>query len=197
MQLTNLTLNLKPVLGLTDEQLEQICRANQDFRFERTAQGELIVMSPTEGETGNWNDGLTGQVWFWNQQTRRGKGFDSSTAFKLPNGATRPLRFLRSSAPDVAWVQQERWNGLTPEQKKKFISLCPDLVIELRSPSDDLEDLRAKMREYLENGASLGWLIIPQYQQVEIYCAGQPIQLLDRPNTLSGEFILDLCEIWN
>ncbi len=194
MQLTNLTLNLKPVLELTDEQFEQLCRANQDFKFERTAQGELIVMSPTGGETGNWNSGLTGQVWFWNQQKKLGKSFDSSTGFKLPNGANR--------SPDVAWVRQEQWDGLTSEQKKKFIPLCPDFVIELLSPTDDLEDLRAKMREYLENGASLGWLINSQDQQVEIYRPGQPIETLDRPATLSGDFILpefslDLCEIWD
>ena len=193
MQLTNLTLNLKPAMELTDEQFEQICRANRDLRFERTAQGELIVMSPTGGETGNWNSSLTGQLWFWNQQTKLGKGFDSSTGFKLPNGATR--------SPDVAWVQQDRWNALTPEQKKKFIPLCPDFVIELR-PTDDLEDARAKMREYLENGASLGWLINPQDQQVEIYRPGQPIEILDRSNILSGEtvlpgFTLDLRESWN
>ena len=193
MQLTNLTLNLKLATELTDEQFEQICRANRDLRFERTAQGELIVMSPTGGETGNWNSSLTGQLWFWNQQTKLGKGFDSSTGFKLPNGATR--------SPDVAWVQQDRWNALTPEQKKKFIPLCPDFVIELR-PTDDLEDARAKMREYLENGASLGWLINPQDQQVEIYRPGQPIEILDRSNILSGEtvlpgFTLDLRESWN
>ena len=181
MQLTNLTLNLKPTIELTDEQFEQICRANRDLRFERTAQGELIVMSPTGGETGNWNFSLTGQLWFWNQQTKLGKGFDSSTGFKLPNGATR--------SPDVAWVQQDRWNALTPEQKKKFIPLCPDFVIELR-PTDDLEDARAKMREYLENGASLGWLINPQDQQVEIYRPGQQIEILDRSNILSGETVL-------
>ncbi|PSB18195.1 Uma2 family endonuclease [Phormidesmis priestleyi ULC007] len=202
MQLTSLTLNLKPALELTDEQFEQICRANRDLRFERTSQGELIVMSPTGGETGNWNSGLTGQLWFWNQQKKLGKSFDSSTGFKLPNGATRPLRYLRSSASDATWVQQDRWDSLTPEQKKKFIPLCPDFVIELRSPTDDLEDARAKIREYLENGASLGWLINPQDQQVEIYRPGQPIEILDRPNPLSEEtvlpeFILDLREIWN
>lgn len=179
---------------VTDEQFEQICLINRDFKFERTSTGKLIVMSPTGGETGNWNSGLTGQVWFWNQQKRLGKGFDSSTGFKLPNGATR--------SPDVAWVQQERWDALTPQQKKKFIPFCPDFVIELRSPSDDLEDLRAKMREYLENGASLGWLINPQDQQVEIYRPNQLIEILDRPDTLLGEailpeFSLDLCEIWN
>jgi Uma2 family endonuclease len=186
MQLTN--------REVTDEQFEQICLTNRDSKFERTSTGELIIMSPTGGETGNWNSGLTGQLWFWNQQKKLGKSFDSSTGFKLQNGATR--------SPDVAWIQQERWDCLTSEQKKKFIPLCPDFVIELRSPSDDLEDLRAKMREYLENGTSLGWLINPQDQQVEIYRSGQPIQILDRPDTLSGEFILpefilDLREIWD
>jgi Uma2 family endonuclease len=189
----NLTVNLHSAIELTDDRFEQICSANRDLKFERTAQGELIVMSPTGSETGNWNSGLTGQLWFWNQQSQLGKSFDSSTGFKLPNGATR--------SPDLAWVRQERWDALTLQQKRKFAPLCPDFVVELRSVSDDLEDIRAKMREYLENGAVLGWLINPEDQQVEIYRLGQPVEILHRPVTLSGGavlpgFVLDLREIW-
>lgn len=189
----NLTVNLKPAIELTDEQFEQICTANRDLKFERTAQGELIVMSPTGSETGSWNSGLTGQLWFWNQQHKLGKSFDSSTGFKLPSGATR--------SPDLAWVKQDRWEALTPEQRRRFAPLCPDFVVELRSLNDDLGELRAKMQEYLENGALLGWLINPEDQQVEIYRRGRSIERLNRPETLSGEtvlpgFVLNLCEIW-
>ncbi|KAM3093312.1 Uma2 family endonuclease [Phormidesmis sp. 146-35] len=188
-----LTVNLSPIIDFTDDQFEQVCSANRDLKFERTAQGELIIMPPTGSETGTWNSGLTGQLWFWNQQTQLGKSFDSSTGFKLPNGATR--------SPDLAWVKQARWDALTPQQKRKFAPLCPDFVAELKSPSDDIEDTRAKMQEYLENGALLGWLINPEDQQVEIYRPGQPVEILHRPATLSGEtvlsgFVLDLREIW-
>ncbi|MGV0024639.1 Uma2 family endonuclease [Phormidesmis priestleyi] len=187
-----LIVNLSPAIDLTDDRFEQICSANRNLKFERTAQGELIVMSPTGSETGSWNSGLTGQLWLWNQQTQLGKSFDSSTGFKLPNGATR--------SPDLAWVKQQRWDALTPQQKRKFAP-CPDFVAELRSLSDDLEDTQAKMQEYLENGALLGWLINPEDQQVEIYRLGQPVEILHRPATLSGEsvlsgFVLDLREIW-
>jgi Uma2 family endonuclease len=189
----HLTVNLNSAMELTDDRFEQICSANRDLKFERTAQGELIVMSPTGSETGNQNWGLSGQLWLWNQQHKLGKGFDSSSGFKLPNGATR--------SPDLAWVRQDRWDALTPQQKRRFAPLCPDFVVELRSSTDDLEDLQAKMQEYLENGALLGWLINPQDQQVEVYRPGQLIETLNRPDTLSGEailpgFILDLREIW-
>lgn len=190
--MTTITLNLRPTIELTDEQFEQICRANRDLRFERTAEGELIVMSPTGSETGERNWGLNGQLWLWNQQNRLGKGFDSSTGFKLPNGATR--------SPDAAWVTNERWDALPTQQKRKFAPICPDFVVELRSPSDELEDLQAKMQEYLNNGIRLGWLIDPETRLVEIYRPNQPVQVLNNPTTLSGEsvlpgFVLDLAEI--
>ena len=190
--MTTITLNLRPTIELTDEQFEQICRANRDLRFERTAEGELIVMSPTGSETGERNWGLNGQLWLWNQQNRLGKGFDSSTGFKLPNGATR--------SPGAAWVTNERWDALPTQQKRKFAPICPDFVVELRSPSDELEDLQAKMQEYLNNGIRLGWLIDPETRLVEIYRPNQPVQVLNNPTTLSGEsvlpgFVLDLAEI--
>jgi Uma2 family endonuclease len=186
------TVNLHPAIELTDEQFEQICQNNHDLRLERTAKGELVVMPPTGGETGIRNTSLTGQLWAWNRQTGLGKGFDSSTGFKLPNGATR--------SPDVAWVRQERWQSLTSEQQRKFVPLCPDFAIELCSPSDNFEDSRVKMQEYLDNGLQLGWLIDPDNQRVEIYRPRQTVEVLDRPTTLSGEtilpgFVLDLSEI--
>ncbi|MEQ8961536.1 MAG: Uma2 family endonuclease [Coleofasciculus sp. C2-GNP5-27] len=190
--MTAITLNLRPTLTLTDEQFEQICRANRDLKFERTAKGELVVMALTGGDTGRRNLRLTGQLWLWNQQSGLGEGFDSSTGFRLPNGAIR--------SPDAAWVRLERWQALTPEQRKKFVPLCPDFLVELRSLSDELEDIQAKMQEYLANGLLLGWLIDPQRQMVEIYRPNQAVETSNQPTTLSGEsilpgFVLDLTGI--
>ncbi|TAF59096.1 MAG: Uma2 family endonuclease, partial [Oscillatoriales cyanobacterium] len=159
--MTTLTLNLNPIIKLTDEQFFQLCQENENIRLERTAKGELIIMSPAGGETGNSNAGLTAQVWIWNQQHKLGKVFDSSTGFKLPNGANR--------APDASWVKLETWNALTPEQQKKFPPICPDFVVELLSPSDSLKETQDKMKEYRDNGARLGWLINRKSRQVEIY----------------------------
>ncbi len=188
-----LTVNLKPVLELTDEQFFQLCQANRDLRFERTATGELIIMPPTGGETGNRNAGLTAQLWIWNEQYKLGIAFDSSTGFKLPNGADR--------SPDASWLRLERWNALTQEQQTKFIPLCPDFVVELLSPSDSLKVAQEKMREYIDNGVRLGWLINRKLRQVEIYRQDQEVEVLESPVTLSGEdvlqgFILNIEAIW-
>jgi Uma2 family endonuclease len=190
--MTALILDLHPAIELTDEQFEQICRANRDLRLERTAKGELIVMPPTGGETGNRNIKLSTRVEIWSSQTNLGLAFDSSTGFKLPNGAIR--------SPDASWVRLERWQALTPLQRRKFIPLCPDFAIELLSPTDELTDTQAKMQEYLVNGLRLGWLINPKAKQVEIYRLGQPVEILQNPASLSGEtvlpgFVLDLTEI--
>lgn len=184
------TLRLK--IDLTDDQFFQLCQKNRDLRFERTAKGELLIMSPTGGETGNRNFDIAVQLGIWNRQTNLGKGFDSSTGFKLPNGADR--------APDLAWIPRERWDALTREQRQKFLPLCPDFAVELRSPSESLTDLREKMQEYIENGTRLGWLIDPKNKRVEIYRAGRDVEIIQNPETLSGEdvlpgFVLELKEI--
>jgi len=191
--MTTLTLNLNPIIKLTDEQFFQLCQENENIRLERTAKGELIIMSPAGGETSNSNAGLTAQVWIWNEQNKLGKVFDSSTGFKLPNGANR--------APDASWVTLERWNALTAEQKKKFPPICPDFVVELMSPSDSLKETQDKMKEYRDNGARLGWLINRKSRQVEIYRQGAEVEVLSSPATLSGEdvipgFMLSLESIW-
>ena len=191
--MTAFTVNLNPVIELTDEQFYQLCQQNENLRFERTAGGELIIMSPTGGETSNSNAGLTGQLWYWNQGTGLGRVFDSSGGFKLPNGADR--------SPDVSWVTRERWQAISPEERKRFPPLCPDFVVELLSPSDSLSVTQEKMREYLENGARLGWLINPRTRQVEIYRPGREVEVLENPETLSGEtvlpdFVLNLEWIW-
>ena len=191
--MSGLTLQLPPVLKLTDEQFEQLAAANQDLQLELTATGELIIMPPTGGETGNRNLDLEGQLWLWNRQTKLGKAFDSSTGFRLPKGGTR--------SPDASWVSIKRWEALTPEERKKFLPLCPDFAMELVSETDDVEETREKMQEYVSNGLRLGWLINPKIRQVEIYRQNREVEVLDSPATLSGEdvlsaFILDLQAIF-
>ncbi|MBF2078830.1 MAG: Uma2 family endonuclease [Synechococcales cyanobacterium T60_A2020_003] len=180
-------------LALTDDQFFQLCQTHQDLKFERSASGELVIMAPTGGNTGKRNVKLTTQLDIWNTQTQMGEVFDSSTGFILPSGANR--------SPDASWVRRDRWDALTPEQQERFVPLCPDFVVELLSPSDSLERTRAKMVEYIDNGAQLGWLINRQQRQVEIYRPEQVPEVLDSPTVLSGEtvlpgFTLDLVPIW-
>ena len=188
-------LSIPPALTLTvtREQFVELAIANRELQLERTARGELIVNPPTGGDTGKRNFNIAGQIWVWNQQTKLGEAFDSSTGFHLPNGADR--------SPDVSWVCQERWDALTPKQKESFIPLCPDFVVELRSKSDNMEPLRVKMREYMNNGARLGWLIDRKNRKVEIYRQNREVEVLENPASLSGEdvlpgFVLDLKEVW-
>jgi len=188
-----LTLNLQSVLEMTDEQFFKLCQVNRDLRFERTATGELIIMPPTGGETGNRNGRLNQQLFNWADTDATGIAFDSSTCFKLPNGADR--------SPDASWIKLERWEALTEEEKQKFPPVCPDFVIELLSPSDSLKVAQDKMREYIDNGVCLGLLINRKSRQVEIYRQGQEVEVLESPVTLSGEgvlkgFILNLEMIW-
>ncbi|MBD2005300.1 MULTISPECIES: Uma2 family endonuclease [Cyanophyceae] len=184
------TLELK--IDLTDEQFWKLCQNNRDYRFERTAAGELIIMPPTGSETGNHNFDIAVELGIWNKRTNLGKGFDSSSGFKLPNGANR--------SPDASWIRRDRWDALTAEEQQGFAPICPDFVIELRSKSDSLKELQEKMQEYMENGARLGWLIDRKNQRVEIYRQGQDVEILENPATLSGEdvlpgFVLDLKQI--
>lgn len=132
LAMTAFTINLNPIIKLTDDQFYQLCRANPDVKFERNAKGEIIIVSPTGGETGKRNAGLTADFVLWNRQAQLGEVFDSSTCFRLPNGANR--------SPDVSWIKQERWDALTPEQKEKFPPIAPDFVLELMSPTDTLKE---------------------------------------------------------
>jgi Uma2 family endonuclease len=151
-------------------------------KFERNAKGALIIMPPTGGETGNLNVEIATEFVLWNRQTQLGKVFDSSTCFKLPNGADR--------SPDVSWIKQDRWDTLTPEQKAKFPPIAPDFVLELMSPTDSLRTTQNKMQEYMENGVRLGWLINPNTHSAEIYRQGQSVEFLQSPLKLLGEDIL-------
>lgn len=181
-------LNLENV-GLTDAQFERLCQVNRDVQLERTAKGELVIMPSVGGVTGNREADLIAEVAIWNRQTQLGKVFSSSTIFRLPNGGDR--------SPDVAWVKLERWSALTPEQQEAFPPISPDFVIELRSQTDPLPPLQAKMQEYLNSGLQLGWLIDPQQQQAEIYRPNTQPEIRQLPARLSGEevltgFLLDL-----
>ena len=171
---------------VTPEQFEQLAYAEQTARMELTRDGELIVMSPTGGTAGRKNRRLTQQIGVWTDRDGIGEAFDSSTIFVLPNGARR--------SPDVSWIKKERWNLLTQAQQDGFPPLAPDFVIELVSPSDiknqRYEDLQAKMQEYIDNGVLLGWLIEPSAKTVEVYRTSKPVEILNNPQTLLGEYIL-------
>lgn len=192
----NYLIYLPKTIGLyvTQEQFAALAASNRELRLERTAQGELIVNPPTGWETGERNSSISGELYiWWRNAGKPGKAFDSSTGFILPNGANR--------SPDACWVSQERWDALTAEQKGTFANICPDFVVELRSASDSLSSQQEKMREYMDNGAVLGWLINPQNRTVEIYRLGLAVEVLANPSELSGEevlpgFLLDLREVW-
>lgn len=167
---------------IDDRTLAALCHDNPDARLETNSQGQLIIMPPTGSETGDRNLELAFQIKLWNKQSKLGKVFDSSTGFKLSNSAVR--------SPDVSWVKIERWNSLTKEEKRKFAPLDPDFVLELMSPTDELEQVQNKMEEYIDCGVKLGWLINPDALQVEIYRQDRNKEVLDKPLTLSGEEIL-------
>ena len=168
--------------SIDDRDLEQLCRENPDLRFEIDAEGKLIIMSPTGSLTGEKNSDLNYQVQSWNRQYKLGKVFDSSTGFKLSNGATR--------SPDLSWIAIERWNSLSNEQKRSFAPIDPDFVIELLSPTDELAKIQQKMEEYLSCGVKLGWLINPERKKVEIYRRSEAKEVLNNPISLSGENIM-------
>ncbi|WP_081431185.1 Uma2 family endonuclease [Moorena bouillonii] len=189
-----IVLRMPPALDMDDDQFFEFCQVNRDLRIERTLEGEIIVMPPTGGETSDRNSDINFQLRLWNRQTKLGKVFESSCGFKLPNGADR--------SPDASWLKLERWESLSKEKRKKFIPLCPDFVIELRSPSDRVKDLKDKMEEYMENGARLGWLIEPNSRRVYIYRPDADVEQLENPATVKGDdsvlpgFVMVMEEIW-
>lgn len=188
-----LVLQLQPAIEVTREQFFDFCQINRDLRIERTAEGEIVIMAPAGGETSARNARLVAQVIQWADRDGSGAVFDSSGGFDLPNGATR--------SPDVAWVKRSRLAPLTPEEKRKFLPLCPDFVIELRSPSDSLSSVQDKMEEYRANGAQLGWLIDAVSRRVYVYRPEADVERLDNPRELAGDpvlagFVLDLTPIW-
>jgi Uma2 family endonuclease len=180
-------------LRLSDSELLELCRRNRELRMERTAEGNLIVTSAAGGESSRRNARVVAALVSWADGDSTGIAYDSSGGFILPNGAMR--------APDAAWVRKTRIAARSAEQLEGFPPLCPDFVVELRSPSDALVDLQAKMDEYRAHGARLGWLIDPVERRLHVYRPDAPIEVLDRPRRVSGSpelpgFVLDLEPIW-
>ena len=188
-----LVLRLEPVLKLSEDRFFALCQLNRDLRIERNAAGEMLLMSPTGGDTGGSEAEITRQLANWAVADGSGKAYSSSTAFRLPNGAIH--------SPDASWLPHPRLAQFSPEQRRGFIPTCPDFVLELRSPSDRLQDLQDKMAEYLANGARLGWLLDPEHRRVYVYRPGAPVERLEHPETIAGDpvlpgFVLDLRPIW-
>ncbi len=164
--------------GMTDEEFYAFCMENADLRIERNAGGKIVIMPPTNSETGHYNSEINADLVIWNRKSRLGKTFDSSTGFKLPNGADR--------SPDSAWISNERWNALPAEQKKGFAPVVPDFVLELRSADQNLAELREKMDEYMACGCRLGWLVDPQNRRTYVYFENGDIQTVSFDDVLSG-----------
>jgi Uma2 family endonuclease len=190
-----LVIRFGPVLkNMSEDEFFELCMRNPDLNLELSSEGDLIIVPPTGGKTGIRNFKLTGSLGLWAEKDGTGVGFDSSTLFSLPNGAKR--------SPDAAWVKKERWEALTEKEQERFSPLCPDFVVELRSPSDSVKRLQKKMEEYIANGAQLGWLIDPFEKKVYVYRPRAEVEVLEDPETLSGEpllrgFALDARALWD
>ena len=185
-------MRLNPALELSAETFFHLAQLNRDLRMELNAEGDLSVMPPTGGNTSIRNARLTRRLGQWAEDEGRGEVLESSGGFRLPNGAVR--------SPDVSWVSRERLAELTQAQMDKFLPLCPEFVLELRSPTDRLEVVREKMQEYMDNGAELGWLIDPQERRVYVYTP-DGVEELEQPEKVKGTgvlegFVLELEEIW-
>jgi Uma2 family endonuclease len=181
-------------LRMSDDDFFDFCAANRDLRIERTAEGDILIMPPAGGETGDSNSEIDYQLRHWAKRNGTGRVFAPDTGFTLPNGAMR--------SPDAAWVLKTRWSQLPREDRKRFAHICPDFVIELKSPSDTVSSLQAKMEEYIHNGARLGWLIDPDRRLVHIYRPNREVEVMKNPSSVSGDpelpgFTLELDEIWD
>ena len=188
-----LFLALPPVVRLDDDQFYEMCRLNRELRIERAAGGGLSIMPPAGGETSRRNAEIARQLGNWAKRDGTAASFDSSCGFVLSNGAIR--------SPDASWILHERLNALTERQRSRFLPLCPDFVVELRSPTDSLQVLRDKMREYIDNGAGLGWLIDPERREVFVYRPGASVECLRASEHVAAGpplagFRLELIEVW-
>ena len=191
--LSPLIVRLQPIVSLSDDDFFQLCQDNRDLRLERSPNGEVLIMPPTGGETGRRSMRIAGQLDAWTEAHGQGVAFDSSTGFVLPTGAIR--------SPDAAWMLRERWDELPAPARERFVALVPEFVIELRSPSDRLADLQAKLQEYMTAGVALGWLIDGVTRAVHVYTPDAEVAAIDEPTRLCGDpvlpgFVLDLEPIW-
>lgn len=178
---------------MTPDEFWNFCAQNRKLRAELTKDGDVIIMPPTGFGTSDRNSELNLQLRLWAKEDKTGVATESNAGFILPNGATY--------APDAAWTSKKRLEKFTEKEMEKFLPLCPDFVIELRSSSDNLKELQAKMDEYIENGVRLGWLVDPKNKQVHVYRPNVKTKILDNPRSVSGEdvlkgFELNSAEIW-
>jgi Uma2 family endonuclease len=193
IQHSEIVIKLRPDEPMDDDEFFDFCQRFDNERVEQTADGEIIIMPPTGFETSNRNAEIVTQLRIWAKKDGSGLVTESNGEYVLPNGAKR--------APDAAWILKSRVEKISKKRREKFLPLCPDFVVELMSPSDRLKDVQEKMREYIENGARLGWLINPKEKEVHIYRPNAETEILKNPQTVSGEnalpgFELDLTEIW-
>ena len=182
-----------PSFRVSERGFETLCHSNPDLGLERDANGKVVIMAPANGGSGQSEAEVIIQLGIWNRERRLGYVFSPSTGLTLPNTAIR--------SPDATWIARDRWDALPQAEKDRFSHISPDFVVEVRSSKkDSLEKLRAKMREYIAQGVRLGWLIDPKSGMAEIYRPDRPVEILEKPSTLSGEdvlpgFVLDLKEI--
>jgi Uma2 family endonuclease len=184
----------RPESPMSDEDLMRFCAANDIARVEREVNGEILVMSPAGNRTGRRNAAIIGALDTWSQKDGRGYVFDSSTGFSLPDGSMR--------SPDAAWIEAVRWNALSKADQNRFSPICPDFVVELRSQTDDLSKLEAKMERWIANGVQLGWLIDPENRTVSVYRPHEQPEILTYPTSVQGHgvmagFELVLARIWD
>lgn len=184
---------LGSLLPQTDDELYELCARNPELRIERTAEGEIEIMSPAGGASSHRSLQAAVALAIWAEVDGTGTAFDSSAGFLLPNGAMR--------SPDLSWVLRSRLAAVPPETRERFLPLCPDFVVEIKSPSDRLRDLEAKMAEYRDNGARLGWLIDPEARRVHVYRPDREVEVLEDPERVTGDpelpgLVLDLAPVW-
>lgn len=176
-----------PGKGMSDEQFFEFCQLNRDLKIERNSTGEIIIMSPTGGQTGTWNALFISELVVWNKYSKLGISFDSSTGFKLPNGATY--------GPDAAWMPRAKWEALSAEEKEKFVPAVPEFIMELRSPSDSLLPIQEKIADFMACGCRLAWLIDPAKQQTTVYRADGSESVVLFEQVLTGEDVLPGFEV--
>lgn len=189
-----LPIRIRPDHPLTDEELMRFCAANDPLRVERDANGELIVMCPTGMEGGGVEGDVFGELRNWALQDKTGKAYGPNVGYKLRDGSMR--------APDASWVSWARINALTSKERKSFAPICPEFVVEVRSETDRLSELKEKMLMWMSNGAELAWLVDPLRKVVEIYRPGLPVEEQEGHSAAYGEgpvggFILELGKIWD
>ncbi len=178
-----IVLDFNGIIDLSDNTLFELCARNRDLRIERNKEGKLIIMLPVGSETGKKEGVIFGFLFIWNRKNRLGEIFSSSTGFTLANGAVR--------SPDAAFITKEKWQALAKEDRKKFARICPDFIVELRSESDNLTDVKEKVEEWMANGCRLAWLIDPKEEKVYVYRKGAGMNTINSfQGKLDGEDVL-------